>query len=95
MTITKETIDYVAHLARIELEPNELEKISGQLKSILGFIDKLSNANINNVDPTSYILPISNVLREDSVKQSIGSNKVLENAPLACENFFIVPKVIE
>ncbi len=95
MSIDKETVQHVAHLARIELQPNELEKISGQLYDILGFIDKISSLDIENVPPTSHILPISNVLRDDHPHVSLPAEKALENAPSKKGNFFSVPKIIE
>ena len=95
MAIDKETVKHVAHLARIELQPNELEKISGQLHDILGFIDKISKLDIENVAPASHILPISNVLREDIAHISLPVEKALENAPSKKGNFFSVPRIIE
>ena len=95
MSIDKETVKHVAHLARIELQPNELEKLSGQLHDIIGFIDKISNLNIENVAPASHILPISNVLREDKPHTSLTPGQALENAPSRKGNFFSVPKIIE
>ena len=95
MPIDKETIKHVAHLARIELQPNELDKLSGELDEILGFIDKLKNLNVEQVNPTSHILPINNVLREDKPHVSLGPDKALENAPSKQGNFFSVPKIIE
>jgi len=95
MSIDKETVKHVAHLSRIELQPNELEKLSGQLHDILGFIDKISNLDIDKVEPASHILPISNVLREDRPHLSLSPEKALENAPSRKGNFFSVPKIIE
>jgi len=95
MAITKDTVKYVAHLARIELKERELEKLSEQLKSILDFIDKLKKIDIEKISPTSHILPINNVLREDIPGSSLSSEKALENAPQRKGNFFVVPKVIE
>jgi aspartyl-tRNA(Asn)/glutamyl-tRNA(Gln) amidotransferase subunit C len=95
MTIDKETIKHVAHLARIELQPNELEKLSGELHEILGFIDKLKYLNVEHVAPASHILSLSNVLREDKPHISLTPEKTLENAPRKKGNFFSVPKVIE
>ncbi|MFA5350342.1 MAG: Asp-tRNA(Asn)/Glu-tRNA(Gln) amidotransferase subunit GatC [Candidatus Omnitrophota bacterium] len=93
--IDKETVEYVAHLARIELQPEELEKLSRQLHDILGFIDKLRVLDVGLVKPTSHILPISNVLREDEPHICLTSDKALENAPGKNGNFFSVPKIIE
>lgn len=95
MSIDKETVQHVAHLARIELQPNELEKLSGQLHDILGFIDKISSLDIENVPAASHILPISNVLRDDRPHTSLPAEKALENAPSKKGNFFSVPKIIE
>ena len=89
MSIDKETIRHVAHLARIELQPNELDKLSGELHEILGFIDKLSNLNVEQVKPTSHILPISNVLREDMPCVSLTPQKALENAPSRRKTFSV------
>ncbi len=95
MAIDKETIKHVAHLARIDLQPNELDKLSANLQDILGFIDKLSSLDVEKVSPTSHILPISNVLREDEPRTSLTPEKALENAPSKKGSFFSVPKVIE
>ena len=95
MAIDKETVEYVAHLARIELQPNELEKLSRQLHDILGFIDKLSRLNTETIKPTSHILAISNVLREDQAHPCLTPDKALENAPGKKGNFFSVPRIIE
>jgi len=95
MSIDKDTVKYVAHLSRIELAPEELEMLSGQLKDILDFIDKLSKLEIKDIQPTSHILPINNVLREDSPRESLPVAKALANAPQKSEGFFVVPKVIE
>ncbi len=95
MAITKETIEYVAHLARIELKPKELEILSRQLQDVLDFIDKLNKLDISRVNPTSHILPINNVFRADTLKDSLSSGKALENAPQKDGSFFVVPKIIE
>ncbi|RJP28670.1 MAG: Asp-tRNA(Asn)/Glu-tRNA(Gln) amidotransferase subunit GatC [Candidatus Omnitrophota bacterium] len=93
--ITKDTVAYLAHLARIELKNDELDKLSGQLEDILEFINKLKNLNTRDVSPTSHILPISNVLRKDTVVPSLPAKKALTNAPAEQEGFFSVPKIIE
>ena len=95
MAIDKQTVKYVAHLARIELDAKELEKLSGQLQGILDFIDRLKKVDIKNIPPTSHISPIKNVLREDEPRQSLPVGKALENAPDKQGSFFGVPKVIE
>jgi aspartyl-tRNA(Asn)/glutamyl-tRNA(Gln) amidotransferase subunit C len=95
MAIDKETVKHVAHLARIDLGENELEKFSRQLHDILDFIDKLKKIDIKSIGPTSHILPINNVLREDNLKESLPAENALKNAPQRESNFFGVPRVIE
>lgn len=95
MAITKETVEYVAHLARIELNRKELEKVSQQLQDILDFIDRLKKADIKDINPTSHILPIDNVLRQDTPGESLPVDKALRNASQREGSFFVVPKVIE
>ena len=95
MAIDKKTVEYTAHLARISLQPEELETLSHELQNILEFIDKLQKADVAGVDATSYILPVSNVLREDRIKPSLKPEDALKNAPSSKNQFFSVPKVIE
>jgi len=95
MSIDQETVKHIAHLARIELQPNELEKLSGQLHDILDFVDKINNLDLDKIEPATHILPISNVLREDTPHISLSPEKALENSPSRKGNFFSVPKVIE
>lgn len=93
--LSKDTVKHVAHLARIELDSKELEKLSGQLKDILDFIDKLKELDVRDASPTSHILALSNVLRDDRPGESLPIEKALKNAPQKKDNFFVVPKVIE
>ncbi len=95
MSISKETVDYVARLARIELAPNELEKLSSQLETILNFIDRLEKLEVKDVAETSHILPINNVFKPDRPVESLAADQVLMNAPAKQSNFFVVPKIIE
>ncbi|MCX6813609.1 MAG: Asp-tRNA(Asn)/Glu-tRNA(Gln) amidotransferase subunit GatC [Candidatus Azambacteria bacterium] len=95
MDLSKETVQYVAQLARIELQDKELEKLSHQLKDILDFIDKLKTLDVSGVNPTTHALTLNNVLREDRPGKSLPIEKTLANAPHKQDNFFVVPKVIE
>ena len=95
MAIDKKTVEDVAHLARIKLQPIELERLSLQLDDILVFIDKLSCLDTEQVKPVSHILAINNVLREDQPQLCLTPEKALENAPSKQGNFFSVPRIIE
>ena len=93
--ITKKDVEYVAKLARLKLSKEEKEKFTGQLDQILKYVDKLSELDTKKVKPTSHVLPLKNVFREDKIGKSLKVEKVLENAPEKAKGFFKVPKVIE
>jgi len=93
--IDRKTVEYVANLARIELKEKELDKLSGQLDGIVGFIDKLKEADIDSVAPTSQAISASNVLRGDTPKEPLPKEKALANSPSKKKGYFVVPKVIE
>ncbi len=95
MGLSKQTVQYVANLARIELKDQELDKISLQLESILSFIDKLNSLDAGNIEPTQHILRTDSILRDDEPKPSLPLDKTLLNAPAKEGSFFAVPKVIE
>ena len=95
MAIDKDTVKYVAHLARIRLTDKELGLLSRQLEDIVNFIDKLKQVNVDQIKPTSHILPVNNVFRKDKPVKSLNIKGALSNAPAQKEGFFIAPKVIE
>jgi aspartyl-tRNA(Asn)/glutamyl-tRNA(Gln) amidotransferase subunit C len=95
MNISKETVQYVANLARINLTNEELDKFSYQLNDILGYIDQLKEVDISKIPPTSHVLPIKNVKRKDELQKSFDVQSVLKNSPQKEGLFFKVPKVIE
>ncbi|HEA47149.1 MAG TPA: Asp-tRNA(Asn)/Glu-tRNA(Gln) amidotransferase subunit GatC [bacterium] len=93
--ITKKDVEYVAKLARLKLSEKEKEKFTKQLDQILKYVDKLNELDTKKVKPTSHVLPLKNVFREDKIKKSLEVEKTLENAPEKARGFFKVPKVIE
>ena len=93
--ITKKDVEYVAKLARLKLSEKEKEKFAKHLDQILKYIDKLNELDTKKVKPTSHVLPLKYVFREDKVGKSLKVEKVLENAPEKVKGFFKVPKVIE
>ena len=95
MAIDKKTVTHTAHLARIALSEEELERFAGQLDEIIGFINKLSELDTGSIRPTSHILPLQNVMRQDMPRPSLPVEETLKNAPQRQENFFVVPKIIE
>jgi aspartyl-tRNA(Asn)/glutamyl-tRNA(Gln) amidotransferase subunit C len=88
-------IKYVAHLARIELSPEEEQKLGAQLQHILGYIDKLNELDVKDVEPTAHAIPLVNVTRPDSVRPSLSNEEALRNAPSKANGLFLVPKIVE
>ena len=95
MKLSSQEVEYVAHLARLEITPREKEKFTAQLNDILGYIDKLNELDTQGVEPMSHAIAVTNVFREDNIVESIGTEKSLANAPDARGEFFRVPKVID
>ena len=85
----------VARLSRLELTDAEIEEFTNQLSAILDYMEKMNELDTTNVEPLAHCLPISNVFREDSVKESLGTEKTLANAPQRDEEFFKVPKILD
>lgn len=88
-------IKYVAHLARLALTPEEEQKIGAQLSQVLGYIEKLKEVEVSNVEPTAHAFPLVNVTRPDEVRSSLSNDEALRNAPSAANGLFMVPKIVE
>ena len=95
MAISKKDVEYVARLARLQLEEEEKERFTNQLGHILDYIEQLNELDTENVAPTSHVLALKNVWRKDEVKPSLPQEEALANAPQSSEEFFLVPKVID
>ncbi|MDB5143761.1 MAG: gatC [Mucilaginibacter sp.] len=95
MTIDKETVEKVAHLARLELAEDEKDNMIADMSKILGFMAKLNEINTTGIEPLVYMTNEINVFREDVVKQEITHEEALKNAPKHDENYFLVAKVID
>jgi len=93
--ISREEVLHVAKLARLELSSEEIERLTDQLSNILSYVEKLNQADTKQVEPTSHVMSISNVFREDRARPSLPVEKALENAPDSEGAFFRVPKIIE
>jgi aspartyl-tRNA(Asn)/glutamyl-tRNA(Gln) amidotransferase subunit C len=94
MIIDDETVEKIAHLARLELNADEKQEMIKDMNKILGFMDKLNEIDTTGVEPLVYLTNEVNVLREDVVKQEITHEDALLNAPKHDKDFFLVAKVI-
>ncbi len=93
MAITKKEVEQVCSLARLELSDSEKDEFTCQLDSILEYMAKINELETANILPTSHPIPLTNVLREDKVKESLPVEEVLANAPDAGKGHFRVPKI--
>lgn len=94
MIVNDELVDQLAHLARLEIRPEEKDAIKEDLQKMIAFIEKLNELDTTGVEPLLFMTDEINVLREDTVEGSVTREEALKNAPLKDEQFFKVPKVI-
>ena len=88
-------VQYAAHLARIQLSPDEEQKLGAQLGNIIGFVEQLKTLEVSHVEPTAHAVPTVNVTRADEVRPSLAHDDALRNAPAQANGLFIVPKIVE
>ncbi len=93
--IDKSQVKKVAKLARLELSEAEIEEFAGQLNAIIDYVERMNKLNTEGVEPMAHCLPVSNVFRDDVIKESLGTEKTLAMAPQSDGPFFKVPKILE
>jgi aspartyl-tRNA(Asn)/glutamyl-tRNA(Gln) amidotransferase subunit C len=93
--ITRKEVEHVARLARLELTEEEKDVMTRQLDGILAYVDKLNELDTSRVEPTSHVIPMMNVMRDDVPRPSLGPDEALANAPDREDAFFRVPRIIE
>jgi aspartyl-tRNA(Asn)/glutamyl-tRNA(Gln) amidotransferase subunit C len=92
--IDKKTVMHIANLSRLSLTGHEAEEFTHQLGSILEYADQLDKIDTTGVEPTAFIAPAHDPLRDDTETKSLPPEKLLENAPDVRNGHFAVPKVI-
>lgn len=91
--IKKEELLHIANLAEIEYSESEIQEVTPQINEIIDHVAKISTADTSKVQPTSNVLNISNVFREDNPGPSLKHEEALKNAPESAEDGFMVPKI--
>jgi aspartyl-tRNA(Asn)/glutamyl-tRNA(Gln) amidotransferase subunit C len=91
----KFSIEHLARLARLSVSDDEKILFANQIDSILDYMDKLNELDTFNVEPTSHVISLSNVVREDLLKDFLKREDALRNAPDRTDKFYRVPKIIE
>jgi aspartyl-tRNA(Asn)/glutamyl-tRNA(Gln) amidotransferase subunit C len=89
--IDREQVLHVARLARLKLSEEEVERMSGELSTILDHIEKIDELDLDDVEPTSHVVEVENVLREDEPRPSWPRERILEGAPDVAGGGFRVP----
>lgn len=95
MKITKDVVEYVAHLSRLEFSHEEVDVYTAQLDRILEYMDKLNMLDTTGIEPTTHAIPLADVMRADEVSNGLTVQESVGNAPERIDSFFKVPPIIE
>jgi len=95
MSVDLKTVKRVAHLARIAVSDEEAAKMEGELNAILGFVEQLSEVDIEGVEAMTSVTPMAMKKRADGITDGNKADDIVANAPQSDEHFFLVPKVVE
>jgi aspartyl-tRNA(Asn)/glutamyl-tRNA(Gln) amidotransferase subunit C len=95
MTITRDEVAHLARLARLDLSPDELDTMAGQLDAILGAVARVAEIAADDVPPMSHAVPLTNVFREDEVRPGLTPEEAVSGAPAAEDNRFRVPRILD
>ena len=95
MPISIEDVEKVASLAKLDFSNKEKNKLVKELNKIVSYVQKLNELDTNDVEPTSHVIELKNVMRDDKVELWLSQEKAFENAPAQKGGFFSVPKVIK
>ena len=88
-------VEQVAQLARLALSDGEKQRFTEQLNAILTYMEQLREVPTEGVQPTAHVLDLVNVLRDDTVRQTLSADAALANAPETVQHFFVVPRIVE
>lgn len=95
MSVDTATVKRVARLARIAVSEEDAERMTGELNTILGFVEQLNEVDVSGVEPMTSVTPMEMKKRQDGVTDGDKAADIVANAPATDENFFLVPKVVE
>jgi aspartyl-tRNA(Asn)/glutamyl-tRNA(Gln) amidotransferase subunit C len=95
MPVDADTVRRIAHLARIAVADEEVERLRGELNAMLAFMEQLGEVDIEGVEPMTSVTPMALKQREDRVTDGAIAGDIVRNAPAERDHFFMVPKVVE
>ncbi len=93
--ISKDLIDSLSKLAKINLTKEQEEKYAGEFSSVMGYMEEIKNINVDHIQETSRIAKEENVLREDVVKESLSQREALKNSKNINDGYFLVPAIFK
>ena len=85
----------VASLARLKLSDEELEQVAEKIGSILDYVEVLNEVDVSNVEPMAHVADVSNVFRDDAIRESLPREAALSNSPKTDGKYFLVPQIID
>jgi aspartyl-tRNA(Asn)/glutamyl-tRNA(Gln) amidotransferase subunit C len=95
MSVDAATVKRIGRLARIRIEENEVASYQTELNAILGFVEQLAELNVDGIEPMTSVTPMTLRRRDDVISDGGYADRIVRNAPLTEDNFFMVPKVVE
>lgn len=95
MSVDADTVRRIGRLARIRITEEEVAAFEGELNAILGFVEQLNAVDVEGVEPMTSVTPMQLRRRDDVVSDGGYAEKIVANAPISEDNFFMVPKVVE
>jgi aspartyl-tRNA(Asn)/glutamyl-tRNA(Gln) amidotransferase subunit C len=95
MSVDQTTVRRIARLARIAVTDQDVPHLQDELNAILSFVEQLGEVDVEGVEPMTSVIPMAMKKREDIVTDGGYPDRIIENAPVTEDNFFVVPKVVE
>jgi aspartyl-tRNA(Asn)/glutamyl-tRNA(Gln) amidotransferase subunit C len=95
MKVTAADVRHIADLSRLSVTAEEVERLSSELSTIIEYVEQLSTVETRQIEPTSHVLPLKNVMRDDRLGESLPRDAALRNAPDSTEKFYRVPRIID
>jgi aspartyl-tRNA(Asn)/glutamyl-tRNA(Gln) amidotransferase subunit C len=95
MKVTAADVRHIADLSRLSVTAEEVERLSIELSTIIEYVEQLSTVETRQIEPTSHVLPLKNVMRDDRLGESLPRDAALRNAPDSTEKFYRVPRIID
>ena len=95
MSVDAATVKRIGRLARIRIEEDEVATYQDELNVILGFVEQLGEVDVSGVEPMTSVTPMQLRRRDDAITDGGYADRIVKNAPLSEDNFFMVPKVVE